>query len=145
MGKRLRSREIVDVLIPLLSKKWQQLNDQDKRLLPLFECFEQVIHAVGHEFIEEHVGQIYERCLRILKSILESVRIDPKDAWSQAEAFFLRAMELVSVILLPLSSQKATQLIAHMDNLLLSLMVEFAGERSVIYGAPCLIIIYIKI
>ena len=54
MGQRLRSREIVDVLIPLLSKKWQQMSDSDKRLLPLFECFEQVIHAVGHEFIAEH-------------------------------------------------------------------------------------------
>ena len=51
LGERLRSQEIVDLLIPLLSRKWQQLEDNDKRLLPLFECFENVIHAIGDVYI----------------------------------------------------------------------------------------------
>ena len=51
MGERLRHQEIVDVLMPLLSRKWQQLEDSDKRILPLFECFEQVIHALGSTLI----------------------------------------------------------------------------------------------
>ena len=55
MGQRLRHQEIADVLIPLISRKWQALPDSDKRLLPLFECFEQVIHALGGVFIEPHI------------------------------------------------------------------------------------------
>lgn len=66
----------------MLSRKWQELSDFDKRLLPLFECFEQVIHAVGEQFIQAHIGQIFERCTRILTKVLETVRVDPRDGWT---------------------------------------------------------------
>jgi len=130
MGQRLRNQEIVDVLMPLISRKWQAFRDSDKRLLPLFECFEQVIAALGEDFVVQHVQLIYERCTRILKSILQTVRTDARDAWMLNEAFFLRATELISVVLTTLSAEKASQLIEHEESLLLSLIVEFAGERS---------------
>ena len=130
LGERLRQIEIVDLLIPLLSRKWQELDDTDKRLLPLFECFENVINAIGDVYIQPHVVQIYERCVRILKNILETVRSDPKEGWVQTEAFFLRSSELISVILLTMGVEKSSELIHHQESLLLSLMVEFAGERS---------------
>ena len=116
MGQRLRHQEIADVLIPLISRKWQALPDSDKRLLPLFECFEQVIHALGGVFMEPHITQIYERCTRILHAILQSVRTDAgdaavRDSWSQGEALFMRTVELISVILLTMGPEKSTQLI----------------------------------
>ena len=45
--------------------------------------------------------------------ILETVRADPKEGWVQTEAFFLRASELISVILLTMGPQKSTELIGH--------------------------------
>ena len=42
----------------------------------------------------------------------------------------MRTVELISVILLTMGPEKSTQLIHHQENLLLSLMVEFSGERS---------------
>ena len=65
-----------------------------------------------------------------MRSILETVRADPKDGWDKTEAFFLRSAELISVILLTMGVEKSTELIHHQDSLLLSLMVEYAGERS---------------
>ena len=53
-----------------------------------------------------------------------------RENWSQAEALFMRTVELISVILLTMGQEKSTQLIHHQENLLLSLMVEFSGERS---------------
>ena len=69
--------------------------------------------AVGEEFITPHVQGIYERCTRILKSILEAVRVDAREGWALNEALFLRATELISVILSTLSIDKAAQLIEH--------------------------------
>ena len=130
MGQRLRQPEIVNILIPLLNTKWTGLDDMDKKLLPLFECFENVIHAIGEEFIQPYVVQIFERCTRILKSILQTVRAEPKEGWVLTEAFFLRATELISVILLTMGTEKSSELIHHENNLLLSLMVEFLGENN---------------
>lgn len=132
MGQRLRTQEIVDVLIPLLSRKWQALADTNKQLLPLFECFEQVVAAVGEEFITPYVQAIYERCTRILKGVLDIVRSDARDGWALNEALFLRATELINVILSTLSAEKATQLIEHQDSMTLSLMVEFAADHSLL-------------
>ena len=89
------------------------MNDDDKRLLPLFECFEQVIHALGEQFVEPHISLIFERCTRILRGILDAVRADPKDGWTQTTPFFLRATELISVVLMTVSDEKSAQLIAH--------------------------------
>lgn len=33
----------VQLLMPLLAKKWNSFKDEDKRLLPLMECFESVV------------------------------------------------------------------------------------------------------
>mmetsp|Transcript_5398 Transcript_5398/g.7222 ORF Transcript_5398/g.7222 Transcript_5398/m.7222 type:complete len:103 (+) Transcript_5398:108-416(+) len=91
MGEKLRAQEVADVLIPLLSRKWQSLADTDKQLLPLFECFEQVISALGEAFMTPHIQQIFERCTAILQGVLETVRADPRDGWAQKDALFLRA------------------------------------------------------
>ena len=113
MGERLRHDEIVAVLIPLISRKWSEFSDSDKRLLPLFECFEQVIHAVGEQHILPHIEPIYQRCLRILQAIPATIKVvdestnKGRDNQAMCEALFMRAMELVSVILLTLSEERA--------------------------------------
>ncbi len=127
MGELLRQEEIVNVLIPLISRKWAEFPDTDKRLLPLFECFEQVIHAVGETYILPHVEQIYGRCIRILQGIPDSVRADQRDNQAFCEALFLRAMELISVILLTLGEDKATEAISFQNSILLQEMIKFAS------------------
>ena len=55
LGTRLQSQQVADVLIPLISRKWQVLDDSDKKLLPLFECFEQVITALGEDLLTPYI------------------------------------------------------------------------------------------
>ena len=107
LGSRLRKQEVIDVLMPLLSRKWQQLPDSDKRLLPLFECFQMVIHAIGGDLIHAHLLPIFERCTRILQGVLQTVRADPKDGWNLSTPIFLRSSELISTILMTLSEEQA--------------------------------------
>ena len=57
MGDHLKSKELVDVLMPLLAKKWVLINDSDRRLLPMFECFEYVISSIG-PLAEQYVQPI---------------------------------------------------------------------------------------
>jgi len=92
----------VDLLIPLISKKWSEYKDNDKRLLELFECFEMVIPAIGPDFIQLHVVFIYERCLSILSGLRQSFVINPtnkSEIWDEATGFFIRSMELITVIM----------------------------------------------
>ena len=70
LGEHLRNEQVVNLLMPLLSKKWSVIQDNDKKLLPLFECFEMVIVSLGDVFIEPHILPIYERCLNILSGII---------------------------------------------------------------------------
>ena len=67
-----------------------------------------MINAIGEAFIEPHIVPIFERCLRILQSILATVRNDPREGWVQTEALFLRSCELSSVILLTMSEEKSS-------------------------------------
>ena len=41
VGNGLASEEIMQTLLPLLNKKWEQIGDDNRSLLTLFECFEQ--------------------------------------------------------------------------------------------------------
>lgn len=55
LGEDIRQQEIVDLIMPLLSKKWVVFKDEDRRLLPLFECFESVINSVGMEMCAQYI------------------------------------------------------------------------------------------
>ena len=46
MGEALGQQEILSALLSLLNKKWENLNDNNRSLLTLFECFESVIFAI---------------------------------------------------------------------------------------------------
>jgi hypothetical protein len=47
MGDFLKNKELVDILMPLLATKWVLIKDDDRRILPMFECFEYVISSIG--------------------------------------------------------------------------------------------------
>ena len=73
LGEFLRDNGIVSLLMPLLSRKWSQLQDNDRKLIPLFECFSTVIDSLGPDLMEPHVLPIYERCLNILQGIKDAL------------------------------------------------------------------------
>lgn len=58
--------------MPLLSVKWNTLQDSDRLILPLFECFEQVVTAIGPMF-EPYADGVYDRCLKILLNVFVEI------------------------------------------------------------------------
>jgi len=46
VGEGLKNQQILETLLPLLNKKWEQFGDNNRNLLILFECFESVVFAL---------------------------------------------------------------------------------------------------
>ena len=94
--------------MPLLTKKLNAFqDDNDRKLLPLFECLEQVIAAIGEELATPYVQLVYERCVSILYKILQAVQQDPREGWYAATDFYLRSMDLLSAILTTMNDKSA--------------------------------------
>ena len=51
--------------MPLLAKKWLAFKNDDKRLLPLMECFESVVYKLG-DASEQYIQPVFMRCIQIL-------------------------------------------------------------------------------
>jgi transportin-1 len=75
VGDNLKNPEVLNTLLPLLNKKWEQFSNSDRSLLTLFECFESVIVAVGAD-IEPYAQIIFQRCVTILNSVLANIKSD---------------------------------------------------------------------
>lgn len=52
---KIRNPDIANLLLPILNQRMRDFNQNDRRLLPLFETYEQVICAVGTDLIEPYV------------------------------------------------------------------------------------------
>lgn len=44
---KIRDEAILNELLPLLNKKWLSIEDNSNTLFPLFECFENLVSALG--------------------------------------------------------------------------------------------------
>ncbi|KAJ3359218.1 Transportin-1 [Allomyces javanicus] len=71
-GSALGQPACVQLLLPALMHKWHVLRDDDKDLLPLFECLASVVIPLGQGFAA-HAHQVFERCLRIIQTTYQSL------------------------------------------------------------------------
>lgn len=93
----------VGLLMPLLSKKWVSFKNDDKRLLPLMECFENVVIKLGAAS-EQYIQPVFLRCIQILQENIG----ENADGW--ANDFLVRSLNLIAAIIKSLQ-HRATQLI----------------------------------
>lgn len=93
----------VGLLMPLLAKKWFAFKNDDKRLLPLMECFEAVVYKLGPAS-EQYIEPVFLRCVQILQENLG----ENADGW--ANDFLVRSLNLIAAIIKGLQD-KATQII----------------------------------
>ena len=77
------------ILMPLLAKKWVQFRNDDRRLLPLMECFEEVARKIGPA-AAEHFQPVFTRCVEII------MQNSSGDGWSVD--FLIRSLNLISAI-----------------------------------------------
>lgn len=66
VGGDLAEPHLLDIIMPPLVAKWQQLQDSDKDILPLLECLTSISQALGPAF-SPYAEPVFERCLSLIR------------------------------------------------------------------------------
>jgi transportin-1 len=73
VGTELNKKEFVQVLMPPLISKWNDLQDNDRSILPLLECLTSLAQALELGF-SPFAGMVFGRCIQIIDSTLTQQR-----------------------------------------------------------------------
>ncbi|KAJ4700596.1 transportin 1 [Melia azedarach] len=87
VGEELNQPRYLQILMPPLIAKWQQLSNSDKDLFPLLECFTSIAQALGTGF-SQFAEPVFQRCLNIIQS-QQLAKIDSRSAGVQYDKEFI--------------------------------------------------------
>ena len=97
VGSSLNSPEYVELLVPPLLRKWEQLGDEDRGLVSLLECLSSVAVALGPGF-QPFAVPVYNHTHRLIHHVLLQEQhwqagaiADPPD-----KEFLVAALDLMS-------------------------------------------------
>eukprot|EP00347_Sterkiella_histriomuscorum_P007650 403348104 len=108
LGENIRNESIISQLMPILNKKYMDIDDESKIIFPLFECFESVVSALG-PLSEPFSKPIFERCVNIIQKFMNKVKEDPDSLFTESE-YFVGSIDLISFLFSAIGS-KAQQLV----------------------------------
>lgn len=95
VGRELNQAEYLDILMPPLIAKWQQLSDSDKDLFPLLECFTSIAQALGPGF-SQFAEPVFRRCINLIHT-QQLAKADPVRAGVQYDKeFIVCSLDLLS-------------------------------------------------
>ncbi|KAK3193287.1 hypothetical protein Dsin_024597 [Dipteronia sinensis] len=95
VGEALNQPVCLEILMPPLIAKWQQLPNSDKDLFPLLECFTSIAQALGSGFTQ-FAQPVFQRCIDIIR-IQQSAKVDPTSAGVQYDKeFIVCSLDLLS-------------------------------------------------
>lgn len=97
-GSQLNQKKYIDMIMPPLIAKWNQLADTDVNLFPLLECLSFVAQALGPGFLP-FAGPVYERSIRLIHSTLSAqaqFERDPQHMEPPEKDFIVVALDLLS-------------------------------------------------
>ncbi|OMO87359.1 CLIP-associated protein [Corchorus capsularis] len=95
VGGELNQPKYLQILMPPLIAKWQQLSDADKDLFPLLECFTSIAQALGDGF-SQFAQPVFQRCINIIQK-QQLAKVDPSSAGVQYEKeFIICSLDLLS-------------------------------------------------
>lgn len=69
VGHHLNKPEFINMLMPPLIAKWNQLKDEDKDLFPLLECLSSVATALRSGFLP-YAEPVFQRCVSLVEQTL---------------------------------------------------------------------------
>lgn len=69
VGHHLNKQEYIDMLMPPLIQKWNELKDEDKDLFPLLECLSSVATALHSGFLP-YAEPVFQRCVSLVDKTL---------------------------------------------------------------------------
>ncbi|KAG9444187.1 hypothetical protein H6P81_015527 [Aristolochia fimbriata] len=128
VGGELNEPKYLDILMPPLIAKWQQLSNSDKDLFPLLECFTSIAQALGAGF-SQFAEPVFQRCISLIRSQLLA-KVDPNSAGVQYDKeFIVCSLDLLSGLAEGLGSG-IESLVAQSDlrDLLLQCCVDDAAD-----------------
>ncbi|GLT86057.1 hypothetical protein SLE2022_042200 [Rubroshorea leprosula] len=95
VGGELNQPVYLEILMPPLIAKWQQLSNADKDLFPLLECFTSIAQALGTGF-SQFAQPIFQRCINIIQT-QQLAKVDPVSAGVQYDKeFIVCSLDLLS-------------------------------------------------
>ncbi|XP_076900422.1 transportin-1-like [Bidens hawaiensis] len=95
VGGELNQPKYLEILMPPLIAKWQQLSNSDKDLFPLLECFTSIAQALGSGF-SQFAQPVFQRCLDIIQ-IQQLAKVDPVSVGVQFDKeFVVCSLDLLS-------------------------------------------------
>ncbi|XP_060168663.1 transportin-1 [Lycium barbarum] len=95
VGGELNQPKYLEILMPPLIGKWQQLTNSDKDLFPLLECFTSIAQALGTGFAQ-FAPPVFQRCITIIQS-QQLAKVDPVSAGFQYDReFIVCSLDLLS-------------------------------------------------
>ncbi|GFP97743.1 transportin-1 [Phtheirospermum japonicum] len=95
VGGELNQPKYLEILMPPLIAKWQQLSDFDKDLFPLLECFTSITQALGTGF-SQFAQPAFQRCINCIQT-QQLAKVDPVSAGAQYDKeFIVCSLDLLS-------------------------------------------------
>ncbi|KAF8750611.1 hypothetical protein HU200_012316 [Digitaria exilis] len=95
VGAELNQAKYLDIFMPPLIAKWQQLQNSDKDLFPLLECFTSIAQALGPGFAQ-FAEPVFQRCINLIQS-QQLAKIDPTAAGALYDReFIVCSLDLLS-------------------------------------------------
>ncbi|MQL89605.1 hypothetical protein Taro_022175 [Colocasia esculenta] len=97
VGAELNQPKYLDILMPPLISKWQQLSNCDKDLFPLLECFISIVQALGPGF-SQYAEFVFQRCIGLIQTH-QLAKVDPAAAGGHYDKdFVVYSLDLLSGI-----------------------------------------------
>ncbi|EOX97585.1 Importin beta-2, putative isoform 2 [Theobroma cacao] len=95
VGGELNQPVYLEILMPPLIAKWQQISNSDKDLFPLLECFTSIAQALGTGF-SQFAQPVFQRCINIIQT-QQLAKVDPVSAGVQYDKeFIVCSLDLLS-------------------------------------------------
>ncbi|KAK4486439.1 hypothetical protein RD792_009117 [Penstemon davidsonii] len=95
VGAELNQPSYLEILMPPLIAKWQQLSNADKDLFPLLECFTSIAQALGTGF-SQFAQPVFQRCINIIQT-QQLAKVDPVSAGAPYDKeFIVCSLDLLS-------------------------------------------------
>ncbi|TNN34907.1 Transportin-2 [Liparis tanakae] len=98
VGHHLNKPEYIQMLMPPLIQKWNQLKDEDKDLFPLLECLSSVATALQDGFLP-YCEPVYQRCVNLVQKTLAQAMLyqsQPDQYEAPDKDFMIVALDLLS-------------------------------------------------
>ncbi|XP_046847049.1 transportin-1-like [Xenia sp. Carnegie-2017] len=98
VGHHLNKQEFIELLMPPLIQKWNELKDEDKDLFPLLECLSSVATALHSGFLP-YAEPVFQRCVSLVeKTLTQSLACaaNPSQVEVPDKDFMIVALDLLS-------------------------------------------------